>query len=211
MGVLGTGCSSSVTWTNVTVSAALANVTSTAGDYVGVFGVGSSYDVTWTNVTVTASLTNVASAAESSMGMLGAACYSSNVSWAYVTVAAVLSKVTSTAKDAVGVLGAGSYNGGVSWTKRGHLLRAHQRHIDRWQGRRGPRRRELRDVRRRSDDGCELDGRRRRARRLHARLPACGGVRRPWRLHRHAGRSNRISDDKWPHRLARRCGRRGGV
>ena len=63
MGVLGAGSNSgAVSWTNVTVSSALANVTSTAGLAVGVLGAGTN-SVSWTNVTFSAAVANVTSTA----------------------------------------------------------------------------------------------------------------------------------------------------
>ena len=76
-----------MTWTNVTVSAALANVTSAAGNNTGILGCGNGDgDVTWTGVTVTTALTNVTSTSGRYVGVLGTG--SEQCTWANVTVSA---------------------------------------------------------------------------------------------------------------------------
>ena len=114
--VLGTGgiYDGTVNWTNVTVSAAGVNVTSTADDRVGVLGAGSGA-VKWTYVTVSAALVNVKSTAGFFVGVLGAGS-TVVVNWTNVAISATVANVTSTAGSYVGLLGAGTYNCTVDWT-----------------------------------------------------------------------------------------------
>ena len=82
-----------MTWTGVTLRAALVNLTSAAKDYVGILGVGSYGRVGWTNVLVAVTLTNVTSTVGNYVGIVGAAS-NSGVAGVNVAVAADLLWVT---------------------------------------------------------------------------------------------------------------------
>ena len=115
VGVLGSASAKEVTWTGVTLRAALVNLTSAAKDYVGILGVGSYGRVSWTNVLVAVTFTNVTSTVGNYVGIVGAAS-NSGVAGVNVTVTANLLRVTVAALDYVGILGAGGGNEPTVWS-----------------------------------------------------------------------------------------------